>query len=93
MDPHMDHLINCARSAIATVIRGTTDVYGVPDSTAWAAFDCHVFVDDASKLHICGYEAALMVIWLLAKKQYTTPAELESEMGVLLAPVILGEVA
>lgn len=91
MNAHTAHVVECARRVIATAAAGTIDLDGNPCDSAWDAFDCGDFAIAASDFHTCHVEAALMVVWLLARKQYQNPALFEAETGVILAPVIMGE--
>lgn len=86
------HDFQCAREVMRAVAQSSTDESGVPTDQSWTGYRIMAWRAAIPRYHACHSVAAMMVIWLLARKLYATPAEFEQEMGVLLGPMIMGDI-
>jgi hypothetical protein len=64
---------------------------GVPELESWAAYREEGAIARLPHFCHCTTEAAMMIIWLLARDKYATPAEFIAEAGTLLGPMVLGD--
>lgn len=91
MTPHTRHIISHARKLIVTVAEATRGMDNEPELSAWTAYQTDGAVKLAAIATTCDIQAAMLLIWLLAREKYESPEEFIQETGTLLGPIVLGD--